>query len=357
MRLSAPALRVARCAAVAGQDVCAELIAAALGLRPLDLTDAWLELERAQVFATGGFAHDLIAEAALASVPVAIASSLHGEVAEWLQRSRGEPVRIAAHWIAAGQPLLAAPHLREAAVAARAVLRHAEATALYEQAADIHRQAGDRRTAFDHYFAAADTYSEIAFDDRLLALRDALADLIDAEDQRQWFGYFELCVLCESRAFAEAFTRGKAALVYARAVGDAELEGEVLWALAVIHWEARETSEATAAAERALSLFRGPGLVRRRMPSSGTPRKLVQALGRFLTAAGRYAEANVHYLSVREEAAGSDDLDCVALLDGQLGVNALDQGSLSEARECLERIETTVAGSRCRRHEHGCRCT
>ncbi|MCS7100070.1 MAG: AAA family ATPase, partial [Burkholderiaceae bacterium] len=46
-RLSPEAIRLARCAAVAGQDFSAELAAHVLGARPLDLADAWAELERA----------------------------------------------------------------------------------------------------------------------------------------------------------------------------------------------------------------------------------------------------------------------------------------------------------------------
>lgn len=58
-RLGAPALSLARCAAVAGQDLCPDLAAQVLGLRLLDLADAWRELEDAQVLRDGGFAHDL----------------------------------------------------------------------------------------------------------------------------------------------------------------------------------------------------------------------------------------------------------------------------------------------------------
>ena len=50
----------------------------------------------------GAFAHDLIYEAALASVPATVARQLHAEVAAFLQQRDGEPARLAHHWLRAG---------------------------------------------------------------------------------------------------------------------------------------------------------------------------------------------------------------------------------------------------------------
>ena len=72
-------------------------------LRTLDLADPWAELEAAQVLRDGAFAHDLIYESALASVPTPVARKLHAEVAAFLQEHDGEPARLAQHWAQAGQ--------------------------------------------------------------------------------------------------------------------------------------------------------------------------------------------------------------------------------------------------------------
>ncbi|MGL6110805.1 MAG: AAA family ATPase, partial [Rubrivivax sp.] len=72
-QLSAPALKLARVAAIAGPDFSVALAAAVLGQDTLDIADAWRQLEAAQVMCEHGFAHDLIHEATLRSVPAAIA--------------------------------------------------------------------------------------------------------------------------------------------------------------------------------------------------------------------------------------------------------------------------------------------
>ena len=100
-QLSAPALRLARTAALAGADFSAELAAAVLEVHPLDLAEPWRELESAQVIREGAFAHDLIFEATLASVPQPVAQLLHQRVALHLQARQAAPERLAPHWAGA----------------------------------------------------------------------------------------------------------------------------------------------------------------------------------------------------------------------------------------------------------------
>lgn len=158
-RLSPEAIRLARCAAIAGQDFSVELAAHVLGVRPLDLADAWAELEHAQVFRDGAFAHDLIAEAARASVPPPVARELHGEVARLLA-DRGAPAaRLAEHWLAAGRAREALQALLRAAASARQeTLRLTEAAKLYEQAVAVAESIGDHDQAFEALHALADTW-------------------------------------------------------------------------------------------------------------------------------------------------------------------------------------------------------
>lgn len=154
-RLSVDAVRLARCAAVAGQDFSIALAARVLGVRPLDLADPWNELEAAQVLREGAFAHDLIYEAALASVPTPIARELHREIAADLAARAGEPARIAPHWAQAGCWPQAGQAYRDAAERARAAGRTVDCSALLAQSAQCFERAGDEDARFDALLSRA----------------------------------------------------------------------------------------------------------------------------------------------------------------------------------------------------------
>ncbi|MEO8525000.1 MAG: AAA family ATPase [Caldimonas sp.] len=149
-RLSPMAVKLARCAAIAGADFSAELAAHVLGLRAIDLSDAWNELDAAQVLREGAFAHDLIFEAARSSVPTPIARQLHAEMAGFLEARQAEPAHVAQHWRDAGETLKALPWLIAAADRAGSAWRPAEQGALLLLAARIARSEGkDPTRAFD----------------------------------------------------------------------------------------------------------------------------------------------------------------------------------------------------------------
>ncbi len=158
-QLGAPALALARVAAVAGTDFGIELAQAVLGTRALALADSWRELETAHVLRGNAFAHDLVYEATLAGVPAPIAQHTHGEVAAFLQAHGGQPARIAAHWIAAGQAPRALAALHAAADAARQAMRPREEAGFLQRAAQIEREAGDHDAAFESWRAAIDALS------------------------------------------------------------------------------------------------------------------------------------------------------------------------------------------------------
>ncbi len=134
-RLSLAAQRLARSVAVAGADFDLELGARVLETPILDLAEPWAELEAAQVMRAANFAHDLLAEAALASVPAPIRALLHRRTAEYLEGADAQPARIAAHWLGASDPARAAPFLMEAA-------RRAHATFELRAEADLLELAG-----------------------------------------------------------------------------------------------------------------------------------------------------------------------------------------------------------------------
>jgi DNA-binding SARP family transcriptional activator len=145
--LTPAALKLARCAAVAGQDFSTTLATQVLGADPLDLADAWAELEQAQVLRDAAFAHDLIHEAALASVPPVLARRLHALIAQALVAQAAPVQRVAAHWLASDQPHQAAPWLLQAGRQAAAALRPAESCEATLQAADLLQAQGRQAEA------------------------------------------------------------------------------------------------------------------------------------------------------------------------------------------------------------------
>lgn len=157
-RLSAPALQLARVAAVAGVDFSIPLAESLLGRSALDLADAWAELEAQQVLRGDAFAHDLIHDAVLQGLPDVIARHLHGQAAAWLESQGGEPARVAAHWEAAGQRARALPALRAAAERAHRALREVERINFLLHAADIAEAAERGDEAFDLVRSAVEAH-------------------------------------------------------------------------------------------------------------------------------------------------------------------------------------------------------
>ena len=149
-RLSPDARDLLRLAALAGADLALEMAAAILQRPLIDLAQAWVELEAAQVMQGHGFAHDLVRECALATVPQAARAPLHRALAVELQRQgQADPARLAAHWSAAGEWRPAAALWRRAATAARVAGRMTEHERFLRQAADACAQAGDAPGRFD----------------------------------------------------------------------------------------------------------------------------------------------------------------------------------------------------------------
>jgi DNA-binding SARP family transcriptional activator len=223
-RLSAEAVRLARCAAVAGQDFSIELATAVLAVPVLDLADAWSELERAQVLRDGAFAHDLIFEAVLASVPQPIARHLHGQIAVFLHAHGGEPGRLALHWSEARQWAPAGAAFLRAAERAQHGVRVLDAAALLERAARAFERAGDDAARFDAWLRRAQLFIAFEFGDMALAAIDVLAGLAANEGQR--LRVLEARLKLHEMRFESSAVLAQApgAIAAARALGDVTLE-------------------------------------------------------------------------------------------------------------------------------------
>jgi len=215
MRLSPMAIKVARCAAVAGIDFSIDLAAQVLAVPVIDLTDAWRELEDGHVFVDGVFAHDLIHEAVQSGLPHQIARHLHGQVALHLEQRAAAPASVAAHWLGAGQAVRALPFLHRAGELAAAQRRFAEAATAYEHEARLRLEHGDAAGAF----AAALAMRAASFELDLASRTDAALELLeraaDSPTQRAT-ACAERAIVCVHRgAMAQAeqaVTAGLAAL-------------------------------------------------------------------------------------------------------------------------------------------------
>lgn len=192
--LSAPALQLARCAAIAGIDFCVPLAEVVLGRDALQLADAWGQLEARQVLRGCSFTHDLMHDGVLAGLPQVLAQHVHRSVALWLQAHGGEPARIAAHWQDAGEPQHALPALAAAADRAHAALREPERVGFLLRAADIAETHAQPDAAFTLITQALEAHMNTLRDagglpllDRLDRLARTPAQRADALGQRAWY--------------------------------------------------------------------------------------------------------------------------------------------------------------------------
>ncbi|MFO1317563.1 MAG: AAA family ATPase [Burkholderiales bacterium] len=183
-QLTPPAIALARVAAVAGVDFSIEMAEHVLKTPAVALADAWNELESAQVLRGAVFAHDLVFEAALRSLPAAIATHTHASIAEWLERADGEPARIAAHWEATATPQRALPSLRRAAERAFAAMRPREAIDFLGRAADLEADTASPEQAFGTLAEIVDRRHYADRGGEILPLLDRLDGLAANPEQR-----------------------------------------------------------------------------------------------------------------------------------------------------------------------------
>lgn len=247
--LSADAVRLARCAAVAVPDFSIELASSVLGIRTLDLADPWAELEAAQVFRDGAFAHDLIYESALASVPAPVARQLHAEIAAFLAERDGEPARLAQHWLQARQWARAGLAYSAAAQRSRNASRLFEQCALLAEAAQCFQQAGQPAERFDALLQRARVLAANDLGSQASAAVQGLEQAAGTGEQHLLaLGVrFELAVM---RGEIDAALRlGHQAIVSAHAHGRPDLELRFAIVLSGALCDARRADEAVSLLE------------------------------------------------------------------------------------------------------------
>jgi len=145
--LSAAAVETAQLAAVAGEEFSLDLAQRVLGQPRIALATALHELEAAQVFRDGTFAHDLLREAVRDGLNALRRQALHLSLAAALHAMHAAPALIAHHLLGGGDPVSALPHLRAAERLAYAAQRPDECGRLLEEIARIELDRGERAGA------------------------------------------------------------------------------------------------------------------------------------------------------------------------------------------------------------------
>ena len=243
-------MRLARCAAVAAPDFSIELASHVLGLRTLDLADPCAELEQAQVLRDGAFAHDLIYESALASVPAPVARQLHAEVAAFLQqRQRRAGAAGAAlgrrpgEWGPAGAAFLAA------AERSRQTASLAEQSGLLAEAARCYERAGLPAERFEALLRRARALASNDLGPEASAAVEAVEQAATSDEQRLLALDARLELTMTRYELHESLRLGEQAIAAARTLGRSDLELRFAITLSGALCDARRADEAVALLE------------------------------------------------------------------------------------------------------------
>lgn len=225
MNLSAGGLRLAQVAAIAGLDFDAELAGAVLQCHILDLSRDWSELEGAQILCDGAFAHDLIFEAALRTVPANIAQSIHRQVAQILEarvppQALPPPARLAEHWWAAQEWSAAASCFMKAAAAVATQARRDEELRLLDRAAAACDRAGLATEAFESQLRAVDALIAVGSVGDALRRLDSLDTQAATDHQRLGVALLQAKAAMTTYEAERADPRARQAIDLAMRLGD-----------------------------------------------------------------------------------------------------------------------------------------
>lgn len=335
-RLSPEAVRIARCAAVAGQDFSAELTAHVLKSTPLDLADGWAELEAAQVLRNGAFTHDLIYEAALASVPLAIARHLHAEIANYLISQSAPPLRIAPHAQAAGMTRVAAEHWKEAGRKTERAGRFLDASLYFEHAAENFEALGDADAAFDalreQAQARATHLNDVVADELLVRLE------VRARDAPQRLAAMQLHVHHLSRRgeHRRAIELGRRALELMSCDGNPSVQLRLACSMAHAYTMLFEPDLAQAVLQPCELWVRHYGNPEERILYEGSLAQVLECAGRLTESIDNYASA----LTIARQDSRADD---IAMLTANMALAYHSIGDLRRALELAEQAAVLMA--------------
>lgn len=339
-RLSEPALNLARVAAVAGTDFSIGLAEAVIGVRAVQLSGAWAELEAAQVLRDDAFAHDLVHDAARRLTPAVLTRHLHGSVAAFLEQQAGAAARIAHHWLGAEAFGKALPWLHAAARQAGVALRRREELAFLERAAEIEERLA-LPAAFDTLVAIWDCYDtadRTGFDGPLLDRIDRAAEIGGPSDSRRAVAHrVRSHTLLRQGRLQEAAEVGERGLRLAAASSSWQTQAEI--------------AQSVAAAWHSLGdPGRGLDLMRRLLPDveriegqPGTKATYYLDLAVMLSAMDRQAEAVAYQERGVSLALESGNVEHAAMGRTNQGFTLITLGRLERALEMLRDAERLLA--------------
>lgn len=332
-QLSPEALRLARVAALAGTDFSAELAAQVLGQHVLDLAEAWSELERAQIISDAAFAHDLILDATLRSVPEAIGLVIHRAVARWLETAGRPAARIAHHWYRAREWQQAAPYFEAAARAAHTAARPLEALALWDAAAACHENAGAPDDAFTARCSSVDSAIAVGPSEQVKTRVDALLATSRGEAQRLAALIAQAQHVATGGGYAKAVQLTTEALEIARRLGDRRREFMAINLLGV-------SLTVVGRAAEGLALFDTVAAAVKEAGDDGIEAEFCAAFGYALHAGGRFAEAAVWFARSADIAEQLGETQTQAVVLGNL---AACLGHLGQHERALVAAQRALA--------------
>jgi len=320
-------------AAVGGADLTVERAALLLGRTPLELTEAWAQLEAHNVLRGEAFSHDLVHEAALRAVPRGLRQALHRRWAALLeQEGDAFPARTAAHWERGLRWSEAGRAWFRAAQAARRVGQLAAQTTLLESAARCHREAGDRAACFDALLARLEGVHLREGGAAVLAALPEVEQLADTTAQRVGCRIERIEALLEQGRAQEAAEEAARALDEVRD-GHADLALRVRSQLAMALAQSRQEGAALTQATQAVQMARG----------RGDPEVALKALNALMYvhwSAGRLADA---VTAQREELACAESIgDRTLMVASRISLAALLAG-VGDVRSTYEHARSARA--------------
>ena len=280
-KLSKAALNLTQAAAVLQSDFTFELVCETVGHSPFEMTEAWQELEAAQIMSGERFSHDLLFEAVQQSTPEAVRRWLHRSAAAALERRETNPIRIAQHWLEGGDHQRATPWLLKAAAQSHQLGLFEDAIKVYRQAAQTapeERQQLEAQVGLTYPLVALGKLSEAeATVQQVLAQTEDLRIRIKALDAFQTLTFWQGRV-----AEAEAATLEAQHL--AQQIGDQGLWEEMRFSYGYMLTRMGRNPEAVEVLEPLLPLYRQRPLGFERL-------HLFSVLGVTYSGLGRFDEA------------------------------------------------------------------
>ncbi len=331
-QLSERALSLARVAAIAGVDFSIPLAEQVMGVRAVELANAWAELEAAQVLREDAFAHDLVFDAVLRSIPAPIARHLHAAVAQWMQAQDGVAARIAGHWLEAGLERQALPALHRAAEQARAGLRRREELGFLMNAARIEEASDEIDAAWVTLNAALE--AQMCIDTTSLPeLEAALDRTARTAAQQAELAQNRGVFLLNLGRFREAEAQGRAAVAAARDSGSPQRLAEALSSLATALAIQDRTQEALPVSDEMLAL-----LDRIDEPKP----KLYSERGVLLDNLGRSRDALPMHRAALDLAFRREERSLAVSVLTNLACSQMDAGRMRAALDTLAQTQTLI---------------